>query len=135
MTRELLTAREAATALGVSYPALKQWIYHRKIRSIQTPGGHHRIPRSEIERLTRTRVAVRRSRDAVQLSAISGRNKLEGVVTAVQYDGLLAQVTLDIGGQFITAIITANACRDLELRKGRRAFALVKSTEVMIIRG
>jgi excisionase family DNA binding protein len=49
---EYLKPSEAATLLNVSYFTLKQWIYGGKIQSIKTPGGHHRIPRSEIERLT-----------------------------------------------------------------------------------
>ena len=48
---ELLHVPEAARELGVSYPTLKQWIYKRKIRTVTTPGGHHRVPRSEIDRL------------------------------------------------------------------------------------
>ena len=50
---ESLTPAEAAKALGVSYPTIKQWIYRKRIRSVRTPGGHHRIPRSEIARLRR----------------------------------------------------------------------------------
>jgi excisionase family DNA binding protein len=42
---------EACKILGVSYPALKQWIYKRKIKTVKTPGGHYRIPESEINRL------------------------------------------------------------------------------------
>jgi molybdopterin-binding protein len=42
-------------------------------------------------------------------------------------------VVLDIGGQSITAIITSDACRDLGLKKGQTAAALIKATEVMII--
>src|ERR1700737_5128580 len=49
-SEELLNPRDAARALGVSYPTLKQWIYKKKLRSVQTAGGHHRIPASEIER-------------------------------------------------------------------------------------
>ena len=45
--------REAAELLGISYQTLKLWIYQQKIQSVTTPGGHHRIPRSEIERLTK----------------------------------------------------------------------------------
>ena len=44
----LFTPREAAQILGISYPTLKQWIYKRKIRTIRTAGGHHRIPEKEI---------------------------------------------------------------------------------------
>ena len=43
---------EAAKLLNVSTDTLKRWIKKGQIRAIQTIGGHHRIPRSEIERLT-----------------------------------------------------------------------------------
>lgn len=44
---ELLRPREAARELRVAFPTIKQWIYKRKIRSIQTAGGHHRIPQAK----------------------------------------------------------------------------------------
>ena len=118
--------------MGVSYPTLKQWIYRGKIRSVKTAGGHHRIPQSEIDRLTSR--SSRSERRPKGLQAISGRNKLLGTVKDVQIEGLLAQVTLDIGGQAITSIITRKACEELGLKKGVSAFALMKATEVMIIR-
>jgi len=133
---ELLTPKEAAKLLTVSYPTIKQWIYAGKIRSVKTPGGHHRIPRSEVghligRKMARAPVLEERS----SLDAISGRNKLQGTVTQVRVEGLLAEVTIDVGEQTITSIITSNACRQLGLRKGMRAIALIKATEVMIIRG
>src|SRR2546425_10516080 len=99
----LLRLPEAARSLGVSFPTLKQWIYRGKIRSVKTPGGHHRIPRSEIDRLTESkgRRAAEQKID-VSLDAISGRNKLLGTVTKVRFHGLLAEVTIDVGGQLIT---------------------------------
>ena len=69
------------------------------------------------------------------LDAISGRNKLFGKITEMRYDGLLAQVSIEIGGQTITSIITSDAARDLGLKKGTSVYALVKATEVMVIRG
>lgn len=133
---DFLTPKEAAKLVTVSYPTIKQWIYAGKIRSVKTPGGHHRIPRSEVDRLTGRKVA-RGSVPQKQsgLDAISGRNKLLGTITQVKVEGLLAQVTMDVGGQTITSIITSNACQELGLRKGMRAFALIKATEVMVIRG
>jgi len=65
---------------------------------------------------------------------ISGRNQLVGRITSVEIVGLLAKVTLDVGGQTVTAIITRDSCRELELRAGDMAAALIKATEVMIIR-
>jgi molybdopterin-binding protein len=46
----------------------------------------------------------------------------------------MAQVTLSIGGQQITSVITSDAVRELRLEKGQTAAALIKSTEVMILR-
>lgn len=133
---ELLKLKEAAKLINISYPTIKQWIYHAKIGSVKTPGGHHRIPRSEIDRLTGTKeTKVSKQRKPVGLHAISGRNKLLGTVTNLQFDGLLAQVTIDVGGQEVTSIITRGSCQDLGLRKGVKVFALIKATEVMLIRG
>jgi molybdopterin-binding protein len=129
--RASLTPAEAAKALAVSYPTIKQWIYRKKIRSVRTPGGHHRIPPSEIARLGGTPAT---SSGASPLDAISGRNKLAGFVKRIRVSGLLAEVTLDVGGQTLTAIITAGAARQLGLKTGSPALALIKATEVMIIR-
>lgn len=133
--QRLLAPREAANILGISYPTLKQWIYHGKIKSVKTPGGHHRVPESEIDRLfprklERGSIESRRS----NLRKISGRNQLIGRVLEVKFSGLLAQVRLAIGEQQITAIITAEAAKEMRLKPGERAAALIKSTEVMILR-
>jgi molybdopterin-binding protein len=131
---ELYRLQDAAKRMGVSYPTLKLWIYNGKIRSVKTPGGHHRIPISELERLAGSKRGASSHRPS-GLEAISGRNKLLGTVTHVHVEGLLAQITINIGGQEITSIITRDACAALKLKKGVRAFALIKATEVMIIRG
>lgn len=133
---ELLRLQAAARLVGVSYPTLKQWIYKGKLRSVKTAGGHHRIPRSEVERLTGTKKSgASGSRKPVGLDAISGRNKLFGKVAEVRYEGLLAQVSIEIGEQTITSIITSDAARSLGLKKNVYVYALVKATEVMVIRG
>src|SRR5437870_932597 len=99
---ELLKLRDAAEILNISYPTLKQWIYRGKLRTIKTPGGHHRVARTEIDRLTR---GSRGKMGASDLQSISGRNKLQGTIMELKSEGLLSQVTLDIGGQFVTSII------------------------------
>ncbi|MGO8818482.1 MAG: TOBE domain-containing protein [Terriglobia bacterium] len=139
---DLLKLHDAARELGVSYPTIKQWIYRGKVKSVRTAGGHHRIPRTEIDRLAffgdAGKDVKKRPSPALKLPKglehfISGRNQLIGRVTKVEIVGLLAKVALDIGGQTITAIITSDACRDLGLKKGQPAAALIKATEVMII--
>jgi molybdopterin-binding protein len=130
----LLTPRDAAVQLAISVPTIKQWIYKKKIRSIQTAGGHHRIPQSEIDRmLYRTRGHNEEER-RVTYKRISGRNQLVGRIVDVRVSGLVGQVTLSVGGQLITSLITSGAVREMKLKKGQTAAALIKATEVMIIR-
>lgn len=129
-TRKQVTPAEAARILGVSYPTIKQWIYRKRIRSVRTPGGHHRIPRSEIERLGGGVPAG----VPPGLGAISGRNKLAGIVRRIRTSGLLSEVTIEVGDQTLTSIITKAAVQELRLRVGEPAIALIKATEVMVIR-
>jgi molybdopterin-binding protein len=145
---QLFPVRDAARRLGISYPTLKQWIYRRKIRSVKTAGGHHRIPSAELDRIL-FRAGSRRSRSKARRKdlpapvqseftgleqVISGRNQLVGRIVGVKTVGLLSKITLDIGGQHITSIITRDASRNLGLKVGETAAALIKATEVMIMR-
>ena len=137
----LLTVRAAADRLGVSYSALKQWIYKGTVRTVRTGGGHHRIADAEIDRMLASQGKAprgrpaRRTRPAGMLVSISGRNQLRGIVEEVRADGLLAQVRLRIGDQRLTAVITRDAVDELKLRRGEEALAIIKSTEVMIAKG
>ena len=122
----LLTPRQAAERLGISYPALKHWILAGRIQTIKTPGGHHRIPVSALQEFLPNTITHPGA------TRISGRNQLLGSIVEVTIDGLLAKVVLAIGEQRITAIITADAARELELKPGESAIALIKATEVMV---
>jgi molybdopterin-binding protein len=133
-TVELLQLRDAALQLGVSFPTIKQWIYKKKIRSVRTAGGHHRIPESEVDRLLfRTRGRTEGERKDV-IRRVSGRNQLVGRIEAVRISGLMAEIAISIGGQQITSIITARSAREMQLKPGQTAAALIKATEVMILR-
>jgi molybdopterin-binding protein len=133
-----LTVRAAAERLGVSYSALKQWIYKGTVRTVRTGGGHHRVPEAEVDRMLAAQGKTPRGRTGRRpiglLVSISGRNQLRGIVEEVRADGLLAQVRLRIGDQRLTAVITRDAAEELKLRRGEEALAIIKSTEVMIAR-
>lgn len=122
-----MTPRQAAEKLGISYPALKHWILAGRIHTVKTPGGHHRVP---LEALSEFLPSVSQASS----SQISGRNQLSGTVAEIVIDGLLAKVVLAIGSQRVTSIITADAVRELGLKPGDTAIALIKATEVMIVR-
>jgi molybdopterin-binding protein len=130
----MLTPREAAAAIGVSYPTIKQWILAGKLHTIKTPGGHHRIPQAALKRYLPAPPKPPSTTSRERFRNVSGRNQLIGTIVEVKISGLLAKVVLAIGDQRITSIITADAVREMQLRKGQSAAALMKSTEVMITR-
>lgn len=130
----MLTPREAARMLGISYASIKQWILCGKLSTSQTPGGHHRIAESTLTPF----LAADREKGPVEsrerFRRISGRNQLAGKIVSLRVEGLLAEVILAFEATHITAIITAAAVQELQLKVGDTAAALVKSTDVMIER-
>jgi molybdopterin-binding protein len=129
----LLTPREAALRLGISYPTVKQWLYKGKIKAVKTPGGHYRIPEAELDGLLH-KAKHPETPKRQMMRTLSGRNQLVGRIVEIKIDGLLAQVKLSIGGQIINSIITSEAAREMQLEVGETVAALVKSTEVMVLR-
>ncbi len=66
---------------------------------------------------------------------ISARNRLRGVVREITGDGVLCEVTLDLGnGQEVVSVITRSSAERLGLKPGVTAMALIKSTEVLLAR-
>jgi molybdopterin-binding protein len=130
----MLTPREAARLIGISYPTIKHWILTGKLKTSRTPGGHHRIAEATLKPYINQDNLKPAGESRERYRRVSGRNQLAGKVVSVRIEGLLAEVVLAIGEMHMTAIITANAVRELQLKKGDSAAALVKSTDVMIER-
>ncbi len=130
----LLKPREAAHMLGISYPTIKQWILNGKLATVQTPGGHHRVAESALKPFLARDSAKPAEQSRARYRRVSGRNQLAGKVISLRIEGILAEVIVAVGDDRITAIITANAARELQLKKGDAVGALIKSTDVMIER-
>jgi molybdopterin-binding protein len=133
-TDNMLTPREAAHLIGISYVTIKQWILTGRLKTVTTPGGHHRIAASSLKPYLTKDSAKPAAESRVRYRRVSGRNQLAGKVVSIRVEGLLAEVVLAVGDAKITAIITAEAVRELQLKKGDTAAALIKSTDVMIER-
>jgi molybdopterin-binding protein len=63
---------------------------------------------------------------------LSTRNQLAGKVQDVKLGTIMSEVTVDIGGQVITAAITRGSVEELELAPGDDVTVLIKATEVML---
>jgi molybdopterin-binding protein len=130
----MLTPREAARLLGISYPTIKQWILSGKLKTVQTPGGHHRVSEATLRPFLAADSRKPEAESRQRFRRVSGRNQLAGKIVSIRVEGLLAEVVLAVGDGHVTSIITANAARELQLKKGDTVAALIKSTDVMIER-
>jgi len=69
----------------------------------------------------------------INIMKLSARNQLKGKILKIDEGLITAKVTLDLGnGNIISAIISKEAISDLDLKPGVTAFAIIKSTEVII---
>lgn len=63
---------------------------------------------------------------------LSARNQMKGTVTAIKEGAVEAQVTLDVGGQALVAVVTMDAVVDLGLAVGKEAVAVIKADHVIV---
>ena len=64
---------------------------------------------------------------------LSARNQLKGTIVSIEEGAVNAIVKLEIGGgNIVTSSITMNAVRELDLKVGKTAYAVIKSSSVMI---
>jgi molybdopterin-binding protein len=122
--QDVLTAREAATYLRLALPTFYRYMWEGKIPGSKI-GGRYRFKKSLLDRWLGKKA---------EGEDVSGRNKFVGKVSAIKRDAILAQVNLDVGEHKITAVITRDALEALGLKVGDTAVALMKATEVMIIK-
>jgi molybdopterin-binding protein len=64
---------------------------------------------------------------------LSARNTFSGTIKRIVRGPVSTEVTLRIAkGVEIVSVITSHSARRLKLKKGRRAYALVKADSVMV---
>jgi molybdopterin-binding protein len=125
MPRQNFTAAEAARALGISLDTLRRWDQAGKLRVERDAANRRVVPASEVDRL----------RGGAGSDSLSARNHFRGVVRAVEVDGLLAKVEIDVTEPArVVAIITRESAEELGLKPGMSAAGVVKATSVMVER-
>ena len=125
MARDYYSASEAANALGISMDTLRRWDRTGKIKAERDQANRRVIPAAELDRL----------RGEPGAESLSARNRFNGIVTDITIEGFLAKVEMVVSDPVrIVAVVTRDAVRDLDLRPGSSATAVVKSTSMMIQR-
>lgn len=139
-----MTRTEVCDLLGVSPKSLYLW---ERDGRIPTPRRDRRNWRAyspkdiaAIRRFlgvepTGKSPAPSRKQQAQRAGGLSARNQLSGTIVALRKSGLMCEIVLRLGdGQEITSIITDASANRLGLRKGGEATAVIKATEVMLMR-
>jgi molybdopterin-binding protein len=121
---DLIRIGAAAAALGVSVDTLRRWERDGRV-SCERRGNQRWLRSDELARLLRERAGGGHT---------SARNRLQGVVLAVQRDGLMAQVDLACGAHRVVSLMSREAADQLGLKPGDAATAVIKATTVVVER-
>ncbi|HEY8583679.1 MAG TPA: TOBE domain-containing protein [Capillimicrobium sp.] len=115
----------AAQAIGVSVDTLRRWERDGRI-AFERRGSQRYLRAEALAELLRERAAGG--------ERTSARNRLAGVVVAVERDGVMAKVELACGPFRVVSLMSREAADELGLRPGAPATAVVKATTVIVER-
>jgi molybdopterin-binding protein len=119
----------AAEVLGVSDDTVRRWVDQGRVPATQTNNGALAIGGEELARLA---VQLSDRSDPAAGRRTSARNSMNGIVTAVVRDRVMAQVELCCGPYRVVSLMSREAADELDLRPGRLAIASVKATNVVV---
>src|SRR5215813_10689674 len=122
---DTLTVDQAAALLHVHPRRVRSLARAGKLPAVRV-GRRWLFQRERLESMLGTATETR----TLGLEVLSARNHLRGRIRSMALDGLMAEVTLDVGGQPLVAIITRKSAERLALRVGDDVLAVIKSTEI-----
>jgi molybdopterin-binding protein len=122
---DYLRIGEVAQRVGVSVDTLRRWESEGRI-TFERRGNQRVLPATDLAGLLTSLAGSDRTSSA--------RNRLTGVVVAVERDGVMAKVELACGDYRIVSLMSREAADEMELAPGVAATAVVKSTSVMVER-
>lgn len=118
--------REAAALLGVSDDTVRRWAESGRLPTTKDAAGRQVVEGTALAELARSLA------DEPDPSRTSARNALQGIVTRVVRDTVMAQVDLQAGPYRMVSLMSREAADELGLEAGVLATASVKATNVVI---
>jgi molybdopterin-binding protein len=120
---------EAAAFLGVSVDTVRRWTDDGRLATSRTAGGHRLVDPADLARLA---TELAEAPEPGTIAGASARNRLTGLVTRVERDGVMAKVDLQAGPFRIVSLMSREAADELGLEPGVVAVASVKATNVVV---
>lgn len=121
---------EAAGLLGVSDDTVRRWVDSGVLEAGRDGAGRRVVEGAALAAYAREHAAAA-APDPTGV-ARSARNRFVGLVTRVVADGVMAQVEVQCGPHAVVSLMSAEAARELELKPGVQAVAVVKATTVVV---
>ncbi|WP_414941632.1 TOBE domain-containing protein [Amycolatopsis sp. cmx-11-51] len=120
---------EAARLLGVSDDTVRRWVRACQLTAFDDSAGRKVVDGAELAAFAKAQAEQPEDPSSVGRSA---RNRFVGLVTEVITDKVMAQVELQCGPHRVVSLMSSEAVRELGLRPGVLAVAVVKATTVVI---
>jgi len=117
---------DAARLLSVSDDTVRRWLADGRLTAGPGTSGPQTVDAASVAMLM-----VEQAPTAPP-STTSARNRLPGIVTRVEKDGVMALVEIQAGPHRVTSLLSRESADELGLAVGVRAAAVVKSTNVII---
>jgi molybdopterin-binding protein len=126
------SVRQAAALLGVSDDTVRRWGETGRVRATKGANGRTSIAGSDLVEVLRESAGASALADEFPTVRSSSRNKLTGLITRIQRDGVMAQVDIQAGPFRVVSLLSREAVDDLGLEVGMLAIASVKATTVSL---
>lgn len=120
---------EAARFLGVSDDTVRRWTENGNLTPYKDGSGRLAVDGLELAHLARDQAHLP---DSPSKTGTSARNRFIGLVTNITMDTVMAQVELQCGPFRVVSLMSSEAARELDLKLGSIATAVVKATTVII---
>ncbi len=66
--------------------------------------------------------------------SLSARNQLNGTIKNIRKGDAVSEVIIDVGGQEVCSTITTNSVENLNLKAGDSVKAVIKASNVMVMK-
>jgi molybdopterin-binding protein len=121
--------RDAAAFLGVSDDTVRRHVENGSLSAVSTGAGRMAIDGFELAMFARRQATTAPNPLGV---ASSARNRFVGLVTDIRMDPVMSQVELQCGPFRVVSLMSSDSVRDLDLKLGSLAVAVVKATTVIV---